>query len=77
MFNYMVESLVDVDEVFHALSHPTRRDMLGRLRASDLTVGSSPRRSPSRWPPRRSTWPSSNGPAWCSGTVQGRTTYAG
>ena len=39
MFNYMVESLVDVDEVFHALSHPTRRDMLGRLRASDLTVG--------------------------------------
>src|SRR5690349_19615750 len=35
----MVESLVDVDEVFHALSHPTRRDMLGRLRESDLTVG--------------------------------------
>ena len=35
----MVESLVDIDEVFHALSHPTRRDMLGRLRQSDLTVG--------------------------------------
>jgi len=35
----MVESLVEVDEVFHALSHPTRRDMLARLRQSDLTVG--------------------------------------
>ena len=35
----MVESLVEVDEVFHALSHPTRRDMLARLRHSDLTVG--------------------------------------
>ena len=38
-FNHMVESLVDVDEVFHALSHPTRRDMLARLRGSTLTVG--------------------------------------
>lgn len=38
-FNHMVESLVVVDEVFHALSHPTRRDMLARLRQSDLTVG--------------------------------------
>ena len=35
----MVESFVVVDEVFHALSHPTRRDMLARLRQSDLTVG--------------------------------------
>ena len=35
----MVESPVDVDEVFHALSHPTRRDMLARLRGSTLTVG--------------------------------------
>jgi DNA-binding transcriptional ArsR family regulator len=35
----MVEGLVEVDEVFHALSHPTRRDMLARLRQSDLTVG--------------------------------------
>jgi DNA-binding transcriptional ArsR family regulator len=35
----MVESLAEVDEVFHALSHPTRRDMLARLRQSDLTVG--------------------------------------
>ncbi len=35
----MVESPVEVDEVFHALSHATRRDMLGRLRESTLTVG--------------------------------------
>ena len=35
----MVESVVEVDEVFHALSHPTRRDMLARLRDVDLTVG--------------------------------------
>jgi DNA-binding transcriptional ArsR family regulator len=35
----MVESWAGVDEVFHALSHPTRREMLGRLRESDLTVG--------------------------------------
>jgi DNA-binding transcriptional ArsR family regulator len=31
--------LAGVDAVFHALSHPTRRDMLTRLRRSDLTVG--------------------------------------
>jgi DNA-binding transcriptional ArsR family regulator len=35
----MVESLAEVDEVFHALSHQTRRGMLARLRQSDLTVG--------------------------------------
>ncbi|MEP6649705.1 MAG: metalloregulator ArsR/SmtB family transcription factor [Lapillicoccus sp.] len=35
----MVESLVEVDVVFHALSNATRRDMLARLRRSDLTVG--------------------------------------
>lgn len=39
MFNHMVESLVEVDVVFHALSNATRRDMLARLRRSDLTVG--------------------------------------
>ena len=39
MFNHMVEGSADVDEVFHALSHPTRREMLARLRRSDLTVG--------------------------------------
>jgi DNA-binding transcriptional ArsR family regulator len=35
----MVEGLAGVDAVFHALAHPTRRDMLTRLRRSDLTVG--------------------------------------
>ena len=35
----MVESASEVDEVFHALAHPTRRDMLARLRTTDLTVG--------------------------------------
>lgn len=39
VFNHMVESPAEVDDVFHALSHPTRRDMLARLRRSDLTVG--------------------------------------
>jgi DNA-binding transcriptional ArsR family regulator len=38
-FNHVVEGLAGVDAVFHALSHPTRRDMLTRLRRSDLTVG--------------------------------------
>ena len=38
-FNHVVEDLAEVDAVFHALSHPTRRDMLARLRRSDLTVG--------------------------------------
>jgi DNA-binding transcriptional ArsR family regulator len=35
----MVESRVEVDAVFHALSHAARRDMLARLRQSDLTIG--------------------------------------
>lgn len=35
----MVEDLLEVDVVFHALSHRTRRDMLTRLSRSDLTVG--------------------------------------
>jgi DNA-binding transcriptional ArsR family regulator len=39
MFNHMVESAAAVDEVFHALSHPTRRHMLARLRTTNLTVG--------------------------------------
>jgi DNA-binding transcriptional ArsR family regulator len=38
-FNLVVESPAEVDEVFHALSHPTRREMLARLRDADLTVG--------------------------------------
>lgn len=35
----MVEQATAMDEVFQALSHRTRRDMLGRLAAKDLTVG--------------------------------------
>lgn len=35
----MVEYGGEMDAVFHALSHPTRRDMLARLRVADLTVG--------------------------------------
>ncbi len=35
----MVKSPVDVDGVFHALSHVTRRDILARLHEGDLTVG--------------------------------------
>jgi DNA-binding transcriptional ArsR family regulator len=35
----MVKSSVDVDGVFHALSHGTRRDILARLHEGDLTVG--------------------------------------
>jgi DNA-binding transcriptional ArsR family regulator len=35
----MVENLVEMDAVFHALSHGARRDMLGRLSAGELTVG--------------------------------------
>lgn len=39
ILNHVVEDLVEVDAVFHALAHPTRREMLARLRRSDLTVG--------------------------------------
>lgn len=35
----MVESRVEVDAVFHALSNETRRDLLRRLRDGGLTVG--------------------------------------
>jgi DNA-binding transcriptional ArsR family regulator len=34
----MVEG-VAMDDVFHALAHRARRDMLGRLAATELTVG--------------------------------------
>jgi DNA-binding transcriptional ArsR family regulator len=37
--NHVVEGPAGVDAVFHALSHPTRREMLARLRGSDLTIG--------------------------------------
>jgi DNA-binding transcriptional ArsR family regulator len=39
MFNHMVEGLAEIDAVFHALAHGARRDMLGRLAGSELTVG--------------------------------------
>ena len=35
----MVEQAVDMDAVFHALSHGARRDMLGRLAEQERTVG--------------------------------------
>lgn len=35
----MVDDLVEMDEVFHALASQARRDMLGRLAAGPLTVG--------------------------------------
>jgi DNA-binding transcriptional ArsR family regulator len=35
----MVEDAVDMDAVFHALSHEARRAMLGRLAGGELSVG--------------------------------------
>jgi DNA-binding transcriptional ArsR family regulator len=35
----MVEEVAEMDGVFHALAHGARRDMLGRLADSELTVG--------------------------------------
>jgi DNA-binding transcriptional ArsR family regulator len=35
----MVEDLVRMDAVFHALAHSARRDMVGRLADRSLTVG--------------------------------------
>jgi DNA-binding transcriptional ArsR family regulator len=35
----MVEGTAEMDAVFHALSHPARRDMLGRLAGRECTVG--------------------------------------
>jgi DNA-binding transcriptional ArsR family regulator len=39
MFNHMVEDQATLDDAFHALAHPARRDMLGRLAQGELTVG--------------------------------------
>jgi DNA-binding transcriptional ArsR family regulator len=39
MFNHMVEDQAALDDAFHALAHPARRDMLGRLAQGELTVG--------------------------------------
>src|ERR1043165_3342953 len=35
----MVEDRAPMNDVFHALAHDTRRDMLGRLAVRELTVG--------------------------------------
>jgi DNA-binding transcriptional ArsR family regulator len=39
MFNHMVEDQANLDDAFHALAHPARRDMLNRLGEGELTVG--------------------------------------
>jgi DNA-binding transcriptional ArsR family regulator len=39
ILNYMVEYSPHLDAVFHALSDPTRRAMLGRLAECELTIG--------------------------------------
>jgi DNA-binding transcriptional ArsR family regulator len=39
IFNHMVAQLPGLNDVFHALAHDARREMLGRLAESELTVG--------------------------------------
>ena len=39
ILNRMVEYSIHLDAVFHALSDPTRRAMLGQLAEHDLTIG--------------------------------------
>jgi DNA-binding transcriptional ArsR family regulator len=39
MLNHMVEQYAHLDAVFHALSDPTRRAMLGQLAERELTIG--------------------------------------
>lgn len=39
ILNHVVEEFETVDDVFHALAHGARRDMLDRLAAGELTVG--------------------------------------
>src|SRR4051795_486413 len=39
MLNRMVEQYAHLDAVFHALSDPTRRAMLGQLADRELTIG--------------------------------------
>ena len=39
MLNHMVEHSARLDSVFHALSDPTRRAMLGQLAERELTIG--------------------------------------
>jgi DNA-binding transcriptional ArsR family regulator len=39
MLNHMVDHPHSLNDLFHALAHDARRDMLGRLAESELTVG--------------------------------------
>jgi DNA-binding transcriptional ArsR family regulator len=39
MLNHMVEQHAQLDAVFHAVSDPTRRAMLGQLAERELTIG--------------------------------------
>jgi DNA-binding transcriptional ArsR family regulator len=39
MLNHMVEQVREIDHVFHALAHGTRRAMVARLAGGELTVG--------------------------------------
>ena len=39
ILNHMVEKQAAMDDVFHALAHDARREMLGRLASGELTVG--------------------------------------
>ncbi len=39
LFNYMVEYMSKLDDVFHSLSDSTRRDILHRLAPGEQTVG--------------------------------------
>src|SRR4051794_399806 len=39
IFNHMVEEHAHLDAVFHAVSDPTRRAMLGQLAERELTIG--------------------------------------
>jgi biotin operon repressor len=39
IFNHMVEEQAAMNDVFHALAHDVRREMLGRLAMGQLTVG--------------------------------------
>lgn len=39
MINHMVEQSARLDAVFHALSDPTRRAMLGQLAERELSIG--------------------------------------
>ena len=39
ILNHMIENVMELDAVFHALANRARRDIVGRLAGCDLTVG--------------------------------------